>query len=58
MSVATSSRTVASAPPRSGVTRTLVGLGVGVVVVAALFLIDAFAPTFFSAGGTASPAAQ
>jgi uncharacterized membrane protein YraQ (UPF0718 family) len=49
VSVATTSRTVASAPPRSGVTRTLVGLGVGVVVVAALFLIDALAPTFFSA---------
>ncbi|WP_076493681.1 permease [Microbacterium sp. RURRCA19A] len=40
---------VASAPPRSGVTRTLVGFGVGAVVVAALFLIDAFAPTFFTA---------
>lgn len=49
MSVATTSRSVASAPPRSGVARTLVGLGVGVVVVAALFLIDAFAPTFFAA---------
>ncbi|SIR97422.1 hypothetical protein SAMN05880568_2135 [Microbacterium sp. RURRCA19A] len=49
MSVATSSRIVASAPPRSGVTRTLVGFGVGAVVVAALFLIDAFAPTFFTA---------
>lgn len=49
MSVATSSRSVASAPPRSGVTRTLVGFGVGAVVVAALFLIDAFAPTFFTA---------
>jgi len=47
--VATSSRSVASAPPRSGVTRTLVGFGVGAVVVAALFLIDAFAPTFFTA---------
>lgn len=49
MSVATTSRSVASAPPRSGVARTLVGLGVGVAVVAALFLIDAFAPTFFAA---------
>ncbi|KZE33025.1 permease [Microbacterium sp. T32] len=49
MSVATTNRTVASAPPRSGVTRTLVGLGVGVLVVVALFLIDAFAPTFFAA---------
>jgi len=49
VSVATSSRSVASAPPRSGVTRTLVGFGVGAVVVAALFLIDAFAPTFFTA---------
>lgn len=49
MSVATTSRSVASAPPRSGVARTLVGLGVGVAVIAALFLIDAFAPTFFAA---------
>lgn len=49
MSVATTSRTVASAPPRSGVTRTRVGLGVGLLAVAALFLIDAFAPTFFAA---------
>lgn len=49
MSVATTSRSVAPAPPRSGVARTLVGLGVGVAVVAALFLIDAFAPTFFAA---------
>ncbi|MDI9891571.1 permease [Microbacterium sp. IEGM 1404] len=49
MSVATTSRSVASAPPRSGVARTFVGLGVGVAVIAALFLIDAFAPTFFAA---------
>ena len=49
MSVATTSRSVASAPPRSGVARTLVGLGVGVAVIGALFLIDAFAPTFFAA---------
>jgi uncharacterized membrane protein YraQ (UPF0718 family) len=49
VSVATTSRSVASAPPRSGVARTLVGLGVGVAVIGALFLIDAFAPTFFAA---------
>ncbi|CAH0143374.1 permease [Microbacterium sp. 5K110] len=49
MSVATTSRSVTSAPPRTGVTRTLVALGLGVVVIAALFLIDAFAPTFFAA---------
>jgi uncharacterized membrane protein YraQ (UPF0718 family) len=49
VSVATTSRSVTSAPPRTGVTRTLVALGLGVVVIAALFLIDAFAPTFFAA---------
>jgi len=35
-------------PPRRTATRTLVALGLGVVVVAALFAIDAYAPTFFA----------
>ncbi len=48
MSVATSSRTTAPTPQRSGASRTLVALGLGVVVVTALFLVDAFAPTFFA----------
>ena len=48
MSVATSSRTTAPSPQRSGASRTLVALGLGVVVVTALFLVDAFAPTFFA----------
>lgn len=48
MSVATSSRTTAPPPQRSGASRTLVALGLGVVVVTALFLVDAFAPTFFA----------
>ena len=46
--MATSSRTTAPAPQRSGSSRTLVALGLGVLVVTALFLVDAFAPTFFS----------
>ena len=48
MSVATSSRTATPSPQRTGASRTLVALGLGVVVVAALFFVDAFAPTFFS----------
>ncbi|CAN3700400.1 MULTISPECIES: permease [unclassified Microbacterium] len=46
--MATTSRTAASTPARTGASRTLVALGLGVVVVSALFLVDAFAPTFFS----------
>ncbi len=46
--MATSSRTTAPAPQRSGSSRTLVALGLGVLVVTALFLVDAFAPTFFA----------
>lgn len=46
--MATSSRTAAPTPARTGASRTLVALGLGVVVVSALFLVDAFAPTFFS----------
>lgn len=46
--MATTSRTAASTPARTGGSRTLVALGLGVVVVSALFLVDAFAPTFFS----------
>ncbi|KQR26095.1 permease [Microbacterium sp. Leaf151] len=46
--MATSSRTAAPSPPRTGASRTLVALGLGVVVVTALFLVDAFAPTFFA----------
>lgn len=49
MSVATSSRTAAPPPPRTGAPRTLAALGLGVVVITALVLIDAFAPTFFPA---------
>ncbi|MFF0911751.1 permease [Microbacterium enclense] len=49
MSVATTSRTAARPPTRSGAPRTLVALGLGVVVVAALFAIDAFAPSLFGA---------
>ncbi|MBM3717181.1 MAG: permease [Actinobacteria bacterium] len=49
MSVATTSRTAAPPPTRSGAPRTLVALGLGVVVVAALFAIDAFAPSLFGA---------
>ena len=51
--MATSSRTAAPTrrrpdAPRSGSSRTLVALGLGVVVITALFLVDAFAPTFFA----------
>lgn len=49
MSVATTSRTAAPPPTRSGAPSTLVALGLGVVVVAALFAIDAFAPSLFGA---------
>ncbi len=47
-SVATSSRTTAPPPQRTGASRTLVALGLGAVVVTALFLVDVFAPTFFA----------
>lgn len=48
MSVATTSRTAAPPPTRTGARRTLVALGLGVVVVIALFAIDAFAPALFA----------
>ena len=46
--MATSSRTTAPTPQRTGAPRTVVALGLGVVVITALFLVDAFAPTFFT----------